>query len=299
MLQTVGMFGFLSILCVLATRLGIGTIIGTLVSFFFLPNGGGYWALVVGIALLAINSMVFALLHISSAIQLRHELLTQNIGRGSVTIIRLAEQRGLRPASRKFRAFQTFTFLPLFVAGIFLSLYPERAAISDQIDVLLQGRQHADLRAPEKLRLAIEALRDEAGHNQVTDVTINSGMIYTRAPLVPGEIRTSLLQYTDGEVHNWGSKNHALYPRSTEEEFSLEDVTWEKILPIWEEAKADFVEMNGNEPSGASEIHVQRSWGETPRSGPVKITFNFVGGKPWGWQYSANADGSGLNRGVK
>lgn len=61
---------------------------------FFLPNGGGYWALVVGIALLAINSMVCALLHISSAIQLRHELVTQNIGRGSVTIIRPAEQRG-------------------------------------------------------------------------------------------------------------------------------------------------------------------------------------------------------------
>ncbi|MGP4114741.1 hypothetical protein ACTWP5_28025 [Streptomyces sp. 4N509B] len=178
--------------------------------------------------------------------------------------------------------------------GLLLAVCPSREAIVDRVQAVGDDEPAVDLREPEALEAALAALSDRAGHRQVTKVTMNATVVWARVPVEPGERWVRLLGYQQGEVTEAGRGNDAIQPLSADEQFSMDEVAWDEILPAFERARAEYVAENGEEPAGASEIHVRRVWGDDSRSGPVRIDFALVG--EGSWRYSMEADGSGLAR---
>ncbi|SOD63736.1 hypothetical protein SAMN06297387_11293 [Streptomyces zhaozhouensis] len=179
--------------------------------------------------------------------------------------------------------------------GLLLAVYPSRGEVVDGVRAIGDDKPTVDLREPQALEDALAALGDRAGHRRVTEVTINESAVWASAPVEPGEWQVRLRGYQQGEVTEAGRGNDAVQPSSAGQQFSMDEVAWDEILPAHERATAEYVAENGEEPAGTTEIHVRRTWGEDgARNGPVRIEFALVGDGRW--RYSMEADGSGLAR---
>ncbi|MDT0268665.1 hypothetical protein RM844_20475 [Streptomyces sp. DSM 44915] len=178
--------------------------------------------------------------------------------------------------------------------GLLLAVYPSRAAIVDGVRAAGDDKPGVDMREPEELEAALAALSERAGHRQVVDVTITPVVVWARVPVEPGEWDVRLWGYQQGEITEAGRDNNAVQPPSADEQFSMDEVAWDEILPAVERASAEYVAEHGEEPDGVTEIHVRRGWDDASQTEPVRIDFALV--SDGRWQYTMEADGSGLAR---
>ncbi|UED86426.1 hypothetical protein [Streptomyces profundus] len=185
-------------------------------------------------------------------------------------------------------------YVLVLVLGVTVAVYPAREAIGDRVQAIGDNEPSFDMREPEALEAALAAFSERAGHRQVVEVTLNRSMVWARMPIEPGELLVRVWGYQDGDLTEAGRGNDAIHPTSADEQFSLDEVAWDQILPAWNRARAEFVAETGEEPTGAIEIYVRRTRGDEPRTGPVQVHFSFPGAARW--RYSMNADGSGLTR---
>ncbi|MDQ1130150.1 hypothetical protein [Microbacterium sp. SORGH_AS_0888] len=173
---------------------------------------------------------------------------------------------------------------------------PYRDALSQTIEALPQGRWHADVRQPQPLSAALEALREAIGHDVVDTVVVAADYVAVTAPLRPGETASDRWTYRRGSVSHDGPAG--TQPELAAEQFSLDDVAWDRLWSLVQQAAA----AERIADPAATTITVDRSVDDDIDSdtfarpvGPVEVVFG-IGDAYRSAFYRAAADGTGLAR---
>ena len=129
----------------------------------------------------------------------------------------------------------------LFVATALIAaaavVAPYHVAVGQSISALQEGRLHADLRSPEHLTAAVDAISAEVGHRRLISVTVAADFVSVTAPVRPGELASDSWMYRAGQVDHAGAASSQ--PRSVAEEFGADEVSWGALWPAAEGAATD------------------------------------------------------------
>ncbi len=194
---------------------------------------------------------------------------------------------------RKGRPLRLAVFAAVAIAAAAIVVAPYQHALGQTISALQDGRLRPDLRQPEALAHARDALQAEIGHDRVLSVFVAADYIIVEAPLSPGETRTDRWSYRDSQVSHEGPTT--VQPDLAEQQFSWSDVAFDRLWSLLQTA-ADQVDL----PLGDDSVYVVRSSDgdiHSPTFGErvVPPTISFSIRDDYGsTSFVADADGSGL-----
>ncbi|MFJ6679697.1 hypothetical protein ACIQLK_11325 [Microbacterium sp. NPDC091382] len=141
---------------------------------------------------------------------------------------------GVGPRGRVLRGI-LFTVVALAVAVAVVAPYSRAVVMTAQ--AAQDGRIGVDLRRPDELAVAVQALEDEIGHDNVSSVLIRSDFIRVEAPLTPGDTETDVWMYRGGVVDHEGAAPSQ--PDLAAEQFSWIDIALSKVWTLMERASAE------------------------------------------------------------
>lgn len=204
--------------------------------------------------------------------------------------------RPLIGMGRRGRPLRIVAYVLVAVIACAAIVVPYRDALAQTVEALPQGRWHADLRQPKPLAEAVAALQGAVGHRVVSRVTVTADSVTVVAPLRPGETASDSWNYRRGGVEHDGPA--ATQPQLAAEQFAFDDVSWDRLWPLVEQAAA----AEGIADPASTTITVDRSVDDDVDSdtfakmvGPVDVVFS-VGDAYRSAFYRAAADGTGLSR---
>ncbi|MFT0846279.1 hypothetical protein VR010_00815 [Actinomycetaceae bacterium L2_0104] len=202
-------------------------------------------------------------------------------------------RRPLLGIGKKGRPPRILLYIVAFLAAGAAVLYLYRVAVQQTLSSISEGRLHADLREPQHLGPALQAVESKTGHGNIVNAYVSRDFIIVDAPVSAGAKETDTWTYRRGVVTHDGPAT--IQPRSEKEQFAIADVSWEALEPSAERAQ----ERLGITDDDVS-FHVRREPDADVESeyfgqlvGPVFVTFSLHG------DYEAtylqmNADGSAL-----
>lgn len=141
---------------------------------------------------------------------------------------------GIGPRGRVPRGI-LFTAVALAVAAAVVSPYTRALVMT--VHAAQEGRIGVDLRRPDELAVAVQALEDEIGHDRVSSVVIGSELVRVEAPLTPGQTETDVWMYRGGVVDHEGAAPSQ--PELAAEQFSWKDIALSKVWALMGEASAE------------------------------------------------------------
>ncbi|SKC43928.1 hypothetical protein [Okibacterium fritillariae] len=210
-----------------------------------------------------------------------------------VRIVNGKRQAPLLGVGKRGRGLRIAVFVAAAVVAAAIVIVPYHHSIEQGILALQDGRLRPDLRRPDALADAREALEAEIGHDRVVQVIVAEDFVVVDAPLRPGDTKTDQWTYRDGEVmHGGGAPSQ---PDSAAEQFAWSAVSLDRLWPLLEEASAQ-VDL----PITDSTVRIARGSDgniDSPTFGQsvAAPTIGFSLGDDYGSTFfRANADGSQL-----
>ncbi|TDL43178.1 hypothetical protein [Microbacterium oleivorans] len=141
---------------------------------------------------------------------------------------------GIGPHGRVLRGI-LFIVVALAVAAAVVAPYSRAVVMT--VQAAQEGRIGVDLRRPYELAVAVQALKDEIGHDRVSSVLIRSDFIRVEAPLMPGGTETDVWMYRGGIVEHDGAAPSQ--PDLAAEQFSWKDIALSKVWALMGNASAE------------------------------------------------------------
>lgn len=194
---------------------------------------------------------------------------------------------------RQGRPLRLLAYAVVAVAAAAVVVVPYREGLAQTVEAIQDGRLHADLRRPDVLAQAQQALEREIGHDAVVSVYVGADLVIAEAPLTPGDTRTDRWTYRGGRVSHDGPAS--IQPELAEEQLAWCDVAFDQVWPLMESA-AEQVGL----PVGDASAYVVRSVDSSVDSptfgrsvGPATISFS-IGDDYGSTSFRYAADGSEL-----
>ncbi|WP_181276218.1 hypothetical protein [Brevibacterium oceani] len=194
---------------------------------------------------------------------------------------------------KKGRLARFSMFAIIAIVAALVVTWPYRTAVTQTAHALQQGQWHVDLRQPDALAVAQEALQDEIGHDQVISVYVSADFVIVEAPLEADGVKSDEWEYRGGRVANDGPAT--IQPESADEAFSWSDVAFDRLWPLMLTASGD-----SDLPVGDSGASIVRSTNTDINSenfaepvGPPQIGFSLEDDYSSA-SFTAEADGSKL-----
>ncbi len=141
---------------------------------------------------------------------------------------------GIGPRGRVLRGI-LFVVVALAVAAAVVAPYSRAVVMT--VQAAQEGRIGVDLRRPDELAVAVQALEDEIGHDEVSSVLIRSDFIRVEAPLTPGKTETDVWMYRGGVVDHEGAAPSQ--PDLASEQFSWKDIALSKVWALMGKVSAE------------------------------------------------------------
>lgn len=198
--------------------------------------------------------------------------------RGSVPLLpvephtRIVDGRRKGPllgVGKKRRPLRLVLFAVVAVAAAAVVVTPYRVAVAQTVDAIQDGHLRPDMRHPDLLAQAEEALIEEIGHDQVTSIVVNEDFVTVDAPLRAGETKTDRWTYRNGRVSDEGAAS--VQPDLPAEQFAWSDVALDTVWGLME-TSAEEVGL----PVGDASVSVRR----TPDGDIQSDTFSQPVGPP-------------------
>ncbi|MFT0137968.1 hypothetical protein ACEK07_12555 [Alcanivoracaceae bacterium MT1] len=173
--------------------------------------------------------------------------------------------------------------------------FPYRESVAQTLQAIPEGRLHADLRTPESLEGALDAVMAEAGVTSAFTVSITADYMSFELPVEDGSQRSDDWTYRRGEITHVGPSS--IQPDDAREQFPIDDVAWDRLWPSLEEA----AQQVGVEDVSESGFTIKRFVSEAEAgsddfgtmTGPVEAVFT-VEDAYESTTFTMNADGSEL-----
>lgn len=180
----------------------------------------------------------------------------------------------LLSTNRATRPWRVLLYVTIGIVATALVLLPYRVGLVQTAHALSTGQLKADLRQPDYLPDAIDALVHEVGHPNAISIVVTNDYIYYTAPVSVGARESDVWTYRGGTVQHRGPAN--IQPENADEQFPVTEMSWRAIWPGLENA-AKLV--NADDLSD-THINIDRSHVENVSSddylknvGPVKLQF--------------------------
>jgi len=156
---------------------------------------------------------------------------------------------GVGPKGRPLRL---VLFAVVTAAAAAAVVAPYRVAVAQTVEAIQDGHLRPDMRQPDLLAQAQEALVEEIGHDQVTSVVVTKDFVTVDAPLRAGETATDRWTYRGGRVSNEGAAT--IQPGLAEEQYAWSDVALDQLWDLMETSAAEV-----GLPVGDASASVRRS----------------------------------------
>jgi hypothetical protein len=210
-------------------------------------------------------------------------------------IVRGRRRGPLIGIGRRSRPWRIAAFLLAGIIAATVVVLPYREAVAQTIASIGDGRLRPDARRPEVVRDALAAITTEIGHEQVVSIGVYEDFVIVDAPLRVGDTRTDEWMYRSGRVSHRGAASSQ--PDSAAEQFSISEVSVERIWPLLQRAS----QTTGTTIGDANVRIARTSDGDVDSptfgqpTGAPEISFGI--GDDYGdtW-FVAAADGSGLRQ---
>lgn len=170
---------------------------------------------------------------------------------------------------KKGRPLRLALFAVVAVAAAAVVVAPYRVAVAQTVDAIQDGHLRPDMRHPDLLAQAQEALIAEIGHDQVTSIVVTEDFVTVDAPLRAGETKTDRWTYRNGRVSDEGAAS--VQPDLPAEQFAWSDVALDTVWGLME-TSAEEVGL----PVGDASVSVRR----TPDGDIQSDTFSQPVGPP-------------------
>lgn len=128
---------------------------------------------------------------------------------------------------KKGRPLRLALFAVVAVAAAAVVVTPYRVAVAQTVDAIQDGHLRPDMRHPDLLAQAQEALIEEIGHDQVMSVVITKDLVRVDAPLRPGDTATDRWTYSTGRVSHDGPAT--IQPTTAEEQLAWSDLALDRL----------------------------------------------------------------------
>lgn len=133
---------------------------------------------------------------------------------------------------KKGRPLRLALFAVVAVAAAAVVVTPYRVAVAQTFDAMQDGHLRPDMRHPDLLVQAQEALVEEIGHDQVVSVAITQDLVRVDAPLRPGDTATDRWTYSTGRVSHDGPAT--IQPTTPEEQLAWSDLALDRLWGFME-----------------------------------------------------------------
>lgn len=180
----------------------------------------------------------------------------------------------LLSTNRATRPLRVLLYVITAIATTTLVLLPYRVGFAQTVHALSNGQLRADLRQPDFLPEAIDALVREVGHPNAISIVVTNDYVYYTAPVSDGARDSDVWIYRGGTIEHRGPAS--IQPENADQQFPVTEVDWRAIWPGLESA-AELVETND---LSDTHINIDRSHVENVSSddylknvGPVKLQF--------------------------
>lgn len=213
------------------------------------------------------------------------------------TVVKDGRRRGpLLGMGRRGRPLRFVLYAVVAAAAATLVVLPYRTGLQQTIDALPEGRWHADLRQPDVLGAALDAVAAEVGHRTVDHVTVMEDLLVVEAPVEPGRTPTDRWTYRRGTVQHDGPDT--IQPSTPKEQFGLDDVDWSAVGPLVDQARAAADLPEGEDGDGTvsvgrdsdGDVHSETF---AQATGPVRLRITIDGDYGSAF-FDADAQGGGL-----
>ena len=201
----------------------------------------------------------------------------------------------MNPSTRWLRA---LLYLVVAVAAAVLVALPYRTAITQSVTAWTQGQWRPDYRNADILQHAFDELRAQTGDTQVFEVRASKDMIWITAPVSDGAIEADDWMYRDGSLEKYSASS--VQPDDAREQFPVDDVAWDRLLPTAEKAAAQ-VNLTGSDQETSFTASRSRSDADTDSDdygldiGPVELIFS-LSDAYHSYTFTTDADGGNLTK---
>lgn len=174
--------------------------------------------------------------------------------------------------SRSTRPLRVLLYVVAAIAAATLVVLPYRVGFAQTLHALSTGQLKADLRQPDYLPHAIEALVREVGNPNAISVLVTPEYVYYTAPVSEGARESDVWIYRGGTVQHNGPAS--IQPESAAEQFPVTEVDWRAIWPGLNSAAALVITEDLSDTSVSidrSHVHDTTSEHHLEKAGPVQV----------------------------
>lgn len=197
---------------------------------------------------------------------------------------------------RRTRPLRIIVFVLAGLLAATAVVLPYRDGLAETAAAIPEGRLHADLRDPDSLDRALDALAEKIGHDRVVSVTVAEDLVSVNAPVSVDSLNVDRWYYRRGAVTHDGPG--APQPEVLGEQFALSDVDWAAVRRSLDEARATVGvdSLDGVMYNATRTLHIDENdpWNHE-RTGPVDVSFGIDDGYRTA-TFRVAADGTGLER---
>jgi hypothetical protein len=192
-------------------------------------------------------------------------------------------------AGKKGRPVRIAVYALVFLLAAGAVLYPYQKAVAQTITALQHGKMHADLREPEPVNEAIQALTEQIGHGYVFNVGVYSDRVSVQAPVAVEKLESDDWNYQRGVVEREGAA--LIQPTDAREQFATSEVNWSALWPAAQKAST-MADINDLDDVSFQVLRETTTSTDT-EAGPVEVVFWLKNDYHSAW-FRMNADGTGL-----
>jgi len=200
----------------------------------------------------------------------------------------------INPATRWLR-------VPLFLIALVIAagavVYPYRASVMQTVDALQDGRLHADVRDPEVIADALDALREQTGSTAVVEMRVTDTDIWFVSPVSEGAVEADDWWYRRGMLEEYGAAS--VQPEDAREYFDATEVAWDRVPALIGHAADAAGLSSGLDDADVSFSASRRSIDDIDSDdfmsdiGDVEISIS-ISDDYHSYAFTADADGSNL-----